>query len=70
MMIDTLDPKITERPVVRCAECDREVEHYNTFLSASNEERNVCWACLEREEKGFIGNRPFYRQARSHTIPR
>lgn len=69
-MIETTDPKNINRSVARCTECDREVEHYNTFLMPSNDLRIVCWECLQRDEKGFISNRPFYRQARSHTIPR
>jgi len=69
-MIDSMDPKETTRPVIRCSECDNEVEHYNTFISPTNEPWNVCWECMQRQEKGLIGNRPYYRQARSHTIPR
>jgi hypothetical protein len=28
-MVDSLDPKITEKPPKRCQECDRIMEHYN-----------------------------------------
>ena len=69
-MIETIDPKATEKPVVRCTECDREVEHYNTFLSPTNDTRNICWECLAREEKGFNADRGFYRRARHGVIPR
>ena len=69
-MIDSPDPKNVTRPVARCSECDTEVEHYNTFVSPTNDLQVICWECLQRQEKGFISNRPFYRQARSHTIPR
>ena len=32
-MTDLTDPKNMDKPVVRCSECDREVDHYNTFVS-------------------------------------
>ena len=69
-MIETMDPKNIEKPTVRCSECDRENEHYNTFLSPTNEQRVVCWECLGREEKGFNARRDFRREARSGVIPR
>ncbi len=69
-MIEANDPKLMEKRAVRCAECDREMEHYNTFLSPTNEARNVCWQCLEREEKGFFAKRDFRRSSRSGVIPR
>ena len=69
-MIEEKDPKETGKTPVRCAECDREMEHYNTFVSPTNEERSVCWQCLEREEKGFFAKRDFRRSSRSGTIPR
>lgn len=69
-MIEAIDPKIIDKPAVRCAECDREVTHYNTFLSPMNERRNVCWECLAREEKGFFAHRGFRRGARQGVIPR
>jgi hypothetical protein len=65
-----IDPKSTNKPVVRCAECDREVDHYNTFVNPTNENRNVCWQCLARAEKGFNAKRDFARQSRSGVIPR
>lgn len=65
-----IDPKSTDKPVERCAECDREVEHYNTFLSPTNERRIVCWECLERQEKGFNAKRDFRRSSRFGVIPR
>jgi hypothetical protein len=69
-MVEALDPKITNKPVVRCAECDREVNHYNTFIEPDNEVRNVCWECLLRSEKGFNAKRDFRRQSRLGVIPR
>ena len=63
-MIESYDPKITEKPIVKCAMCDREVEHYNTFLSPDNEENNVCWQCIQREEKGFNTKPEFRRSSR------
>lgn len=69
-MIDSIDQKTAGKPVVRCSECDREVDHYNTFLSPTNEQRVVCWECLAREEKGFNASRGFSRSSRSGVIPR
>ena len=69
-MIESIDPKSTEKPVVRCAKCDREVDHYNTFIEPDNEAVVVCWECLQREEKGFFAKRDFRRRARSGVIPR
>jgi hypothetical protein len=65
-----LDPKDTDKPIVRCTECDREVEHYNQFVMPNNEVRAVCWECLERQEKGFNAKRDFYRDSRRGVIPR
>jgi hypothetical protein len=50
-MIET--KSVTKKPKVRCAECDREVSHYITFTSPTNEKRDICSDCLEREEKHF-----------------
>ena len=69
-MIENIDPKVTDKKVVRCEECDREMEHYNTFLSPTNERRTVCWQCLARQEKGFFAHRDFRRGARTGFIPR
>ncbi len=69
-MIEALDPKVTEKPMVRCAECDREVRHYNTFFSPTNQTRNVCWECVARDEKGFFAKRDFRRGSRFGVIPR
>lgn len=69
-MIETIDPKTMGKAVARCAECDRETDHYNTFLSPTNVECIVCWECLSREEKGFNAKRDFRRDARSGVIPR
>jgi hypothetical protein len=69
-MVEAMDPKSNHKPVVRCAECDREVDHYNTFIQPDNEVRNVCWECLSRTERGFNARRGFSRQSRSGVIPR
>jgi hypothetical protein len=65
-----IDPKTTDKPVVRCDDCDREVDHYNTHLSPTNEMRNVCWECTSRLERGFNAKRDFYRDSRGGVIPR
>jgi hypothetical protein len=69
-MTATIDPKITEKPLARCAECDREKTHYNIFSGPTNEERVICWECLSREEKGFNAKRGFHRGSRYGNIPR
>ncbi|MDQ3042127.1 MAG: hypothetical protein M3R11_07070 [Acidobacteriota bacterium] len=69
-MIEAIDPKSTEKPLARCVECDREMEHYNIFLSPTNEEKVVCWECKGREEKGFFAKRDFRRGGRDGFIPR
>jgi hypothetical protein len=69
-MVEAIDPKTNNKPVVRCTECDREVNHYNTFIEPDNEVRNVCWECLARAEKGFFAKRDFQRQSRLGIIPR
>lgn len=69
-MVEALDPKSNDKPTVRCTECDREVDHYNTFIEPDNEVRNVCWECLARAEKGFNARRTFHRQSRLGVIPR
>jgi hypothetical protein len=70
MLIEEMDPKMIDRTPVRCVECDREMEHYNTFVTPTNERRNVCWECLSRQEKGFFAQRGFHRGARHGDIPR
>ena len=69
-MIESKDPKETDKTPVRCSECDREMEHFNTFITPTNEKRIVCWECLQREEKGFNTKRTFNRSSRSGVIPR
>jgi hypothetical protein len=69
-MNESMDPKTIDKPVERCSECDREVDHYNTFVSATNERSVICWECLQRTEKGFNAKRDFHREARSGIIPR
>lgn len=58
------------KPIERCAECDREVDTYYTFISPTNEKRYVCWECQMREEKGFNAKRNFRRRSRRGVIPR
>ena len=69
-MTESTDPKTTERTVARCSECDREVTHYNEWITPSNEKRVICWECLSRTEKGFNAKRDFHRGARTGVIPR
>ncbi|CAN5623588.1 MAG: hypothetical protein ACR2M8_03270 [Pyrinomonadaceae bacterium] len=69
-MIESTDPKKNDNPPERCTECDREMEHYNTFLSPANKMRIVCWECTSRQEKGFNAKRDFHRGARYGDIPR
>jgi len=60
----------TEKPTARCSECDRETDHYNTFVAPDNSEAVVCWRCLARAEKGFNAKPDFSRESRSGVIPR
>jgi len=69
-MIESMDPKDTNKPIARCSECDREVEHYNSYLLPTNERRIICWECRERDEKGFNAKRDFHRDSRRGVIPR
>ena len=64
-----LNNKNPKEPAV-CSECDREVDHYYTFLAPTNETRVVCWQCQMREEKHFFAKRDFKRQSRRGYIPR
>ena len=59
-----------DKEPIRCAKCDRVMDHYNTFLSPTNETVNVCSECLEREEKGFNTKRDWKRDSRRGVIPR
>lgn len=61
---------VEDKPPARCVECDRVMEHYITFTSPTNEDRNVCWQCYDRCEKGFNTRRGFRREARYGDIPR
>ena len=65
-----IDTKETDKPLARCVECDREMEHYNIILSPTNEQKIVCWECQQREEKGFFAKRGFRREGRRGDIPR
>ena len=69
-MIESVDPKEIDKTAARCSECDREMTHYNNFLSPTNEVTNVCWECLQRSEKGFFAKRDFQRSSRRGVIPR
>ena len=60
----------TEKPPVRCSECDRVMDHYNEFVSPTNEKKIVCWECQMREEKNFFAKRDFRRSSRRGVIPR
>ena len=69
-MMESFDPAITEKPLARCTECDREKAHYNVFLGPNGQTRVVCWECTQRAEKGFFAKRGFRREARHGDIPR
>lgn len=55
---------------VRCDSCDAETSNYNTFITPDNQERNICWECLMREEKSFNAKPGFRRMSRRGIIPR
>lgn len=69
-MVESIDPKITEKPPARCSECDRMMEHYNEYISPINERKIVCWECQMRDEKNFFTKRDFSRRSRRGVIPR
>ena len=69
-MTEEITNNKTPKEILRCSECDREMEHYNVFLSPNNEEKVICWECLERGEKGFFTKRGWRREARHGDIPR
>ena len=69
-MIETFDPKLTAKPIARCAECDRETDTYNVFISPTNEARVICWECEMRTEKKFFAKQGFQRSSRRGVIPR
>lgn len=69
-MVEKKGSKKTDKPEVRCAECDGMTDHYNVWLSPSNEERVVCWECQMRDEKNFFTKRDFSRRSRHGVIPR
>jgi hypothetical protein len=52
-MIDTSVNLKMKKPLERCHECDIETDHYNIFITPSNERRVICAECLLRAEKGF-----------------
>jgi hypothetical protein len=53
---------------MRCAECDRVMEHYITFTGSTNEEENICWECYDRGEKGYNTKRDWKRAPRQKQI--
>jgi hypothetical protein len=55
---------------VRCSKCDTIIDHYNTFLSPTNETNDVCAECLLREDTGFNTKRDWKRASRRGVIPR
>ncbi len=67
-MIETITNNAEPKSIVRCAECDREVDNYVTFLSPTNETQNVCWDCQQRADKGFNTKREWKRNARQNDI--
>lgn len=69
-MINMTGNNVEDKTPVRCAECDREMGHYVTFTSSINEERNVCWQCTDREEKGYNTKRGWRRETRDGDIPK
>ena len=58
------------KPIVRCSECDNEVDNYVTFVNPTNEMVNVCWECQNRKDKDFFWKRDWGREARQGYIPR
>ncbi len=69
-LLETIDPKVTDREPARCSICDRVMDHYNVWIGPTNSTRVICWQCQAREEKGFNAKRGFRRGARSGYIPR
>ena len=69
-MTATTESNLTDKPVARCSECDREVTHYNIFVSPTDEKTVICWQCRARDEKGFNADRNFHRTSRRGVIPR
>lgn len=67
-MIETTLNNVDDKAPVRCVECDREMDHYITFTSSTNEEQNVCWECTDREEKGYNTKRDWRRAPRQKDI--
>ena len=67
-MIEATLNHVDQKPAQRCVECDREMEHYITFTSPTNEEQNICWECYDRSEKGFNTKRDWKRTPRQKQI--
>ena len=57
-MIESMDPKETDKPLARCDKCDREMTHYNNFLDADNRVVNVCWEKRDFYRRGRLGRLP------------
>lgn len=68
--IDEIRNNAEGKEPVRCTKCDRVIDHYNTFLSPTNETNDVCSECLQREEKGFNTKSDWKRASRRGVIPR
>ncbi len=69
-LVEEINPQMTEKPPARCSECDRIMEHYNVYVSPTNEETVICWQCRMRDEKNFFAKRDFHRSSRRGIIPR
>lgn len=69
-MTEMTKTESTNLAEARCSSCDREVTHYNTFISSTDEKSVICWQCLSRTEKGFNADRNFHRTSRRGVIPR
>ena len=67
-MIEPTLNNVDDKAPARCVECDREMEHYITFTSPTNEEQNICWECYDRSEKGFNTKRDWKRTPRQNDI--
>lgn len=68
--IDEIRNNAEDKEPARCVKCDRVVEHYNTFITPTNETHNVCAECLQREDKGFNTKSDWKRASRRGVIPR
>jgi len=67
-MTETITNNAEPKLVTRCVECDRETDHYVTFVNPSNETESVCWDCQQRTDKGFNTKKTWKRSARQKDI--